>query len=100
MTSGRKGSSYDPRLDTLIRLARWRRLASIGTPVNDIAAAVGLTRAALDQMVCRARKHGLPDAIRHPNAAAAPGTGLRHVIDSRAYHHRRLAAQRRTGAAS
>lgn len=85
MPSGIPGSVWQPSEDTVIRLARWKRLASIGTPVDDIAATVGMTRDALDQMVCRARRHGHPDAILHPNSGLQ---GLRHVYDSRARRDR------------
>ena len=81
MTSGRKGSPYEPQADTAIRLARWKRLASTGMPVNDIARTIGISRSALDQMVCRARKRGHPDAILHPHAAI-PGTGTGHLTDA------------------
>lgn len=80
MTSGIPGSAYQPSEDTLIRLARWKRLANTGIPVDDIAAQVGMSRHALDQMVCRARRHEHPDAILHPNSGLQ---GLRHVYDSR-----------------
>lgn len=79
MTSGRPGSAYEPRLDTAIRLARWRRLASLGIPVEEIARTVGMPRASLDRMVCRARKAGHPDAIRHPTTAGY-GHGWRSYL--------------------
>ncbi len=82
MTRGSPGSTYQSDLDTTIRLARWKRLACTGMPVDQIAADIGITRAALDRMVCRARKHGHPDAVRHPHAATAPGEGVTHVVDS------------------
>lgn len=97
MTSGIPGSSYQPRGDTVIRLARWRRLASTGTPVADIAAAIGVSRDALDQMVCRARRHGHPDAILHPNSGFQ---GLRHLYDGRARRTRIHARNSNRGATS
>lgn len=80
MPTGIPGSPWQPYEDTLIRLRRWRQLASTGMPVAEIAAAIGVSRAALDQMVVRARRHGHPDAIRHPLAG---GSGLWHLYDSR-----------------
>lgn len=78
MTSGSPGSAYAPRDDTAIRLARWRRLATNRVPVDDIARQLGITRAALDRAVCRARKAGHPDAIYHP-ATTPPGQGTWHL---------------------
>lgn len=89
MTSGIPGSDYEPRADTEIRLARWRRLASDGVPVVDIAAALGIKRATLDQITCRARRHGHPDAIRHPFAGSEPGNGVSHVVNRGARARRR-----------
>jgi hypothetical protein len=54
----------DPELEAR-RLKTWRAEALIGTPVASIAAQLGMTRAALDRYVCRARKRGHPDAIKH-----------------------------------
>jgi hypothetical protein len=54
----------DPELETH-RLKVWRAGALIGTPVASIAAQLGMTRVALDRYVCRARKRGHPDAIKH-----------------------------------
>lgn len=92
MTRGVRGSGYEPDLDTSIRLGRWRRMASDGVPVNDIAIALGMTRDAVEQMVCRARRRGDPDAIRHPYAGSPPGQGTAHIRDSseRARRIRRL----------
>lgn len=67
MTSGIPGSSWTPRPDTADRLRIWRRHATVGTPVDDIAARLGMAHDALDQMVLRARRHGHPDAIHHAN---------------------------------
>lgn len=78
MTSGHPGSAYEPRPDAAAHLAEWRRLAPTGKPVNEIAAAIGITRAALDRAVCRARAAGHPDAIYHPDAHL-PGTGTWHI---------------------
>lgn len=97
MTSGIPGSVWQPYEDTRIRLARWKRLASIGTPVNDIAAAIGISRHALNQMVCRARRNGHPDAIRHPNAGS---TGLAHIYQSRSRRARVRALRSKQGASS
>lgn len=78
MTSGVPGSAYQPSLDTALRLAKWRRLAALGWPVNDIARACGVDRRTLDRAVCRARAHGHPDAIYHP-ATTPPGQGTWHI---------------------
>lgn len=74
MTSGIPGSAYEPHADTRIRLARWRRLAADGHHMDDIAAQLGMTRAALDKLLERARKHGHPDAIPHARSSI-PGIG-------------------------
>lgn len=81
MTSGSTGSDYEPTPVVAARLARWRAMASRGVPVADIAQALRITRAALDQSVCRARRRGHPDAILHP-AAADVGNGTSHLTDS------------------
>jgi hypothetical protein len=47
------------------RLMVWKRLASRGVLVADIAHQLGMKRAALDQFVVRARKAGHPDAVYH-----------------------------------
>ncbi|MFF5228436.1 hypothetical protein [Dactylosporangium sp. NPDC000521] len=85
-------SNYRPHERTASRLARWRQLASTGMPVDDIAAELGIDRRALDQMVCRARRRGHPDAIYHPTAVL-PGQGTAHIIRSRAAHVRRRRTQ-------
>lgn len=96
MPSGHPGSTWQPRTETEIRLARWKRLAVTAMPVDEIAVQVGMTRDALDQMVCRARRHNHPDAILHPDAGRQ---GLRHLYDSRDRRARILANSTR-GAAS
>lgn len=58
------------------RLQVWRRGAMIGTRVADIAAQLGMSRAALDQCVQRARRRGHPDAIVH--LWAVPGAPVVH----------------------
>jgi hypothetical protein len=82
VTRGVLGSGYKPDLDTSIRLGRWHRMASDGVPVNDIAKALGMSRVALQQMVCRARRRGDPAAVRHPYAGSPPGQGTAHLRDS------------------
>ncbi|GAA2327431.1 hypothetical protein GCM10010170_003140 [Dactylosporangium salmoneum] len=74
MTAGRRGRPPGPDADTILRLEEWARLAPRGRPVAEIAAAIGMTRAALDQMVCRARRRGDPLAVYHP-LAVLPGQG-------------------------
>lgn len=88
MTSGVPGSAYEPHPDTAVRLERWRRLAAQGVPVDDIAESLGVRRAALDRMVCRARANGHPHAIRHANATE-PGTGTWHLTGRDRRGHRR-----------
>jgi hypothetical protein len=90
MPSGIPGSTWQPRDATAHRLARWRRLADIGWPVDDIAAELGISRYALGQLVYRARKNGHPDAIRHPHAGAAPGEGLSDLVNNSSRRSRRL----------
>jgi hypothetical protein len=64
------GVSGRVRNDDLIahRLAVWKRLSNRGVLVADIAAELGMKRSALDQMLCRERRAGNPDAPRHPRA--------------------------------
>lgn len=50
------------------RLATWKRLCARHVPASDIAAALGMRRPALDQMLVRARRLGHPDAVHHPAA--------------------------------
>ncbi len=50
------------------RLIVWKREARKGTLVADIARMLGMTRAALDQLVHRQRKAGHPDAVLHLHA--------------------------------
>ena len=74
MTSGIPGSAYRPHADTAIRLARWRRLAPDGRHMDDIAAELGMSRAALDKLLERARRAGHPDAVPHARSSI-PGIG-------------------------
>lgn len=69
MTMGYPGSAYQPTAEIAYRLQRWRSMAGRGVLVDDIARALGISRATLDVSICRARKHGHPDAILHPLAA-------------------------------
>lgn len=101
MPSGIKGSCYQPRYDTEIRLARWKRLAGRGWPVDDIAAELGISRHALEQMVVRARRHGHPDAICHPHAGSPVGQGVADLIRNSGRRARRIRARAlRNGAAT
>lgn len=93
MTSGSLASPYRPRPDTLLCLAEWARLAPSGKPVDEIAAAIGMRRDALDRMVCRARKRGDPRAVYHP-AARLPGTGTWHIVNRDGRGHRRRTIQK------
>lgn len=93
MTSGIPGSSYQPSPDTAARLATWHRLAALRWPVDDIARHLGIDRRTLDRAVCRARKHGHPDAILHPEARRA-GSGTWHLT-GRAPRNRRRAQEHR-----
>ncbi len=63
MTAGRA------RDDELIgrRLAVWSALAPQGVRVDDIAARLGMSRAALDQLIHRERASGNPAAVYHLN---------------------------------
>jgi transposase-like protein len=93
MTRGSRGSSYKPDLETEERLILWRRYAERGMSVAEIAAAIGISRDALDRYVCRARQRGDPDAIRHPKAAPPAGEGFTQALDphySRQRQRRRL----------
>lgn len=67
MTSGIPGSGYRPREWTRHRLGQWRRYAEAGWKAAEIAAELGMSEAALNRFVQRARKRGEPDAILHPN---------------------------------
>lgn len=89
MTRGSPGSAYTPDLDTADRLIIWRRGAEQGIPVDEIAAQLGITRVALDRFICRARKRGHPDAIRHANAGPPPGEGFVHLLDPHRSHQTR-----------
>ncbi len=60
----RPGRSADLELMDY-RLKVWRRRALTGDLVADIAAELGMKRAALDRYVVRARKRGHPDAVYH-----------------------------------
>lgn len=64
---GRPYGTGDPEL-AAHRLAVWRDHALRGTPVDDIAARLGLKRATLDQFVYRHRKAGNPLAVHHAHA--------------------------------
>jgi hypothetical protein len=50
------------------RLAVWRGGALAGVHVDDIAASLGMTRAALDRFVSRQRAAGHPWAVYHVRA--------------------------------
>jgi hypothetical protein len=97
MTSGIPGSAYQPSEDTLIRLARWKRLASTGIPVDDIAAQVGMSRHALDPDGVPGPPARPPDAILHPTSGLQ---GLRHVYDSRGRRDRLRALRSKQGVSS
>ena len=56
------------------RLIVWKRLATAGVAVDQIAAGLRISRAALDQTVYRERRRGNPDAVYHA-MAVLPGTG-------------------------
>lgn len=63
----RTGPKPGPRDDVLHdrRMEAWRKGARTGRLVVDIAADLGMTRAALDQYIHRARRAGDPRAVHH-----------------------------------
>ncbi len=63
------------------RLIVWRRLASRGVSIADIAHQLGMRRAALDRFILRARQAGHPDAVYHLNGL--PNGGRRRRDSSR-----------------
>jgi hypothetical protein len=77
MTSGIPGSDYTPRPLTLHRLAVWRQYATAGHPLPDIAARLGMSPGALDQMLVRARRRGDPNAVHHARTGRPGGTNAR-----------------------
>ena len=76
------------------RLSEWKRLARQGILVADIAARLGMSRAALDQMLCRARRRGHPDAVYHADARfKSPTPTRRQVLERDRKRRRRLRAR-------
>ena len=76
------------------RIGVWKRQASIGIPVADIAARLGMTRVALDQFICRERRGGNPDAILHLSARPRnPDPSWRTLQERRRRRDNRLRAR-------
>lgn len=93
MPSGRPGSAYEPGEDIARRLRQWRRMAGAGVPVDEIAAAMGISRDTLDRSVLRARRAGHPDAVYHPMACLT-GEGLSYLVHAAGRRRRKIRAAR------
>lgn len=90
------GRQYRPSPELVARLGAWKRGCDRGLSTREIADQLGLTQATLVRSIQRARAHGHPDAINHPNAERwALGAGLSHIVSptSRLRRLRQRAAQ-------
>jgi hypothetical protein len=79
VTSGVKGSGWNPRAETLYVLRRWHTLSQQYWTTEQIAQDLGVKPRSLQQLVQRARRHGHPYATLHPLHVPA-GHGVKQAI--------------------
>ena len=96
MTRGKKGSAYEADAETHYRLRRWHHGCLHGWSTREIAEDLGIPVKTLRRCVQRARAHGNPQAIVHPNAARyAEDSGFSHIVSHQARTRLRRARRRR-----
>jgi len=89
------GRQYRPSPELVARLGAWKRGCDRGLSTREIADQLGLTQATLVRSIQRARAHGHPDAINHPNAERwALGAGLSNLGRARRAFRLRAAQER------
>jgi len=84
MTQGSPGSAYQPSAEITARLGAWKRGCDRGMSTREIAHQLGIPQATLVRSIQRARAHGHPDAVTHPNAERwVRGAGFSGIIGYR-----------------
>lgn len=66
-------ATYRPRPEIVRRLRRWKQLCALGWTTQEIADELRVNARTLERCVSRARRHGWPDAVQHPDAGGRGG---------------------------